>query len=108
MLSEKTIRDKLGRNGTYLFAQSVIELVKLWNRVEVDPLDDGLHSAVVYANNKFSIQEDVYISLPVHFKNSSFIVSDEFKLNAQKQAYLADIIKVSSSHFNKTSWLLDS
>ena len=83
----------MGRNGTYLFAQSVVQLIKLWNRIEVDPLDDGLHSAVVYANNSFSIKEDIFISLPVHFVNSSFNVSDEFKLNSQKQAYLTDIIK---------------
>jgi hypothetical protein len=80
-----------------LFSQSINELCQLWSnssRKQNDD-DDVYYSAIVHSNQNYQIKEDVYLSLPVRFKNNgTFEYVKAYKVNDKTQSIIEEIIRV--------------
>lgn len=72
---ENLINEKLQRDGIYTFAQSVLKLLKLWNG---EKSDDCLYSVIANVNGHYSIEKNIYMSLPVKFEGGEFEISDNY------------------------------
>lgn len=69
------MRDKLQRNGVYVFSQSVLKLLKLWN---AGKSDNCMHSVIANINGNYQINENIYLSVPVKFENGSFEINNTY------------------------------
>jgi len=83
-----------------LFAQSVTNLIKLWNN-QVKNGDEYLYSAIVYAKGNYSIHDDLFLSVPIKFINGTFQFEQEYTLNKQLKSVVEEIVNV--SRFNRCS-----
>jgi hypothetical protein len=89
---EKLVGEKLNRSGVLTFSQSIIKILQLWNRKENS--DDSLYSLIVNGSQNSSVNEDIYVSLPVKFENGTFKTKNVFTMNDVKNGILNEIIKV--------------
>lgn len=71
-----------------MFAQSIAKLCRLWSTDKSD--DTAFYSAIVNSNKHFLIDEEVYLSVPVRFKNGAFQIATDLRL----QPYVEDMVKV--------------
>ena len=88
IFTERKINEKLQRDGVYTFAQSVIKILQLWNS---EKSDGNLYSVIANLNGHYSIDEDVFLSVPTKFENGSYIIDDNF---FQTNSLISEISKV--------------
>ena len=83
----------ISRKSILLFAQSIVQLIKLWNIPHKN--DTSLYSAIVYAKGNYGINEDIFLSIPVKFENGSYFCIKNFRINDQAESVLQEITAVS-------------
>jgi hypothetical protein len=89
------VSEKLKRKGVMSFAQSVKTLCRLWcTSTDENAKNSVYHSAIVSTDGSYRLKGSVYISLPVVFANGSFETVKSYKINAQTQSILEEIILV--------------
>lgn len=86
------VSEMLSRKSILLFAQSIVQLIKLWNISHKN--DTSLYSAIVYAKGNYGINEDIFLSIPVKFENGSYFCIKNFRLSDQTESVLQEITAV--------------
>ena len=66
----------------------MIKILQLWNS---EKSDGNLYSVIANLNGHYSIDEDVFLSVPTKFENGSYIIDDNF---FQTNSLISEISKV--------------